>query len=478
MNAAQLGKLLQRLTHDTRSEYSQAETAVADIRGQQLSLKQQINSHYQQMANLLLKESPASHEFHTIQLSLDRLRQEIARTTQALREQEQAFERLQAQQTTLIEQAQTLTEQRDSQLAANKEAVQARTSMQQNRAELERATARHQELTAEVSTKRLEFERQRIFMFLYKKGYGKAGSRTWPVMRNLDGWLASLVRFKENVARYEMLEALQHTSTQRLQSLQQQSETRTALFENFVTGTEQALKLPEVNQQIKAVESRLTASRHLIRQLQDNIQQYARGEGEAFGRIEQQVTEQMSKLPVEKLNVLVNKTATQQDDLLLAELRTLLREETNLNLVLEQKQQAAKIAQTRVNAADALESLYIREEYNHPRLEYNWGWFERPESFFTRYLCGEISLQEVNHKLTAISRWIPLPSRTPARSTGSSWGSSTGSIWGGLSTSSGSRGGQLPSSSGSSRASSTPGNGGFSTSSSSGGGGFRTTDSF
>jgi hypothetical protein len=469
MNADQLGKLLQRLARNTRSELSRAETEVAGIRAEQLSLSQRINGHYQQMAHLLLQESPQLGEFQAIQRSLDTLRQEIAQATQGLSQQEEEFQRLHAQHLTLTERAAELESQSDSQLRDNEAAVQARRDMLHFQGELERANALHQELLMEVSGKRQEYERQRIFMFLVKKGYGRPEYRPWRLARNLDGWLAGLVRFKDNHANYQMLEALQKASAARLASLQQQSDTRTSLFQNFVSQSEEALQLPEVYQQINAVEARLSSSQGLIDKLTQKIQRYARGEGEEFSRIQLRLSEQMSKLPLDKLNALVNKTATQQDDLLLGELRTLLGEEGKITILALQKQDAMQACTARVVAADELETSYIRDGYNNPRREYSWGWFERPESFFESYISGEISLQEVQMKLTSIARLLPLASASPSRSS-RSWGSSSSrSSWGSRS----------PSSSGNrSSSSSSSSGGGFSTSSSSGGGGFRTTDSF
>ncbi|NIF47041.1 hypothetical protein F3J28_04565 [Enterobacter sp. Ap-1006] len=486
MEAYKLARALAQNTATQRLQLSSVEASVADLRGQQLSLQQQIASLYQKMATVLLQESSSVHvDEQSIQTLLQQLNKEIDLTRQQLAAEEQRFQQRQRALVALDEQIDQHEAERDSQLAADPLAEQARVDKENFAIELEKQTLLHAELEAEVAEKTAVYGQQKLFNYLLEKGYATEKYHAWRLRRNLDNWIAGLCRFNENAANYRMLFALQKASETKLQTLEQQAAARDELFRGFVSRVEKDIGLPELYQRLEALEAKLTVSQQKVSQLQLKIQAFASGEGENFQRIMRQLSEQMSRLPQQKLSELVARTASPDDDIMLERIRTLIPQEASLTGRIAAVQTDRENARKDLGLAEALESAFHRNGLNNDDLEFKWGLFDSEEKQIRRYMNGEQSLREILAKISAASRKRPRPA--PASSynnAGSSRRSSSGSGWTSRSSSgtnasrASSGGGFSASSGGSSSSSGTSSGGGFSSSSSTGGGSYRTTDSF
>ncbi|WNJ81479.1 hypothetical protein RJE46_09705 [Cedecea neteri] len=464
MEAYKLARTLAQNTASQRLQLSSVEASVADLRGQQLSLQQQIASLYQKMATLLLQESSSVDvDEQNIQVLLQQLNKEIDLTRQQLTAEEQRFQQHQRALVTLDEQVDQQEAEREKQLAADPLAEQARTEKESFTAELEKQTALHAELDVEVAQKTAVYDQQKLFSYLLSKGYGTEKYRAWRLRRNLDSWIAGLCRFNENVANYHMLFALQTASETKLQTLRQLAAARDEHFKGFVSRVEKNVGLPELYQRLEALEANLTVSQQKVSQLQLKIQEYANGEGESFQRIMRRLSEQMSRLPQQKLSELVARTASPDDDIMLERIRTLIPQETSLVGRIAAAQTDQESARNDLGRAESLESAFHQHGFNDPDLEFKWGLLDSEEKQIKRYMNGEQSLKDIMAKISAASRKRPKPAVTSSYSSARRPASS--SMW--------------TSSSSSGRGSSTSSSGrGFSSSSSTGGGSYRTTDSF
>lgn len=464
MEAYKLARTLAQNTAAQRLQLSSVEASVAELRGQQLSLQQQIASLYQKMATMLLQESSTVDvDEQNIQPLLQQLNNEIALTRQQLTAEEQRFQQHQRALVALDEQVDQQEAERDAQLAADPQAEQARVDKESFAAELEEQTALHAELEVEVAQKTAVYDQQKLFSYLLLKGYGTEKYRACRLRRNLDGWIAGLCRFNENVANYRMLFALQKASETKLQTLSQQANARDEHFKGFVSRVEKNVGLPEQYQRLEALEANLTVSQQKVSQLQMKMQEYANGEGENFQRIMRRLSEQMSRLPQQKLSELVARTASPDDDIMLERIRTLIPQETSLGGRIAAAQTDQDSARNDLGRAESLENAFHQHGFNDPDLEFKWGLLDSEEKQIKRYMNGEQSLKDILAKISAASRKRPKPAAVSSYS--SARRPSSGSVW--TSSSSSAR----SSSSSSSR-------GGFSSSSSTGGGSYRTTDSF
>ncbi|EKF64869.1 hypothetical protein ACUTQW_02940 [Serratia sp. TSA_7] len=468
MHAYELGRKLEALSEQARSNLSGVESTQAEVRRLQLVLKQQIAILYQQMASMLLKESPHISDMANVQTFLDKLQQEISQSRQAVQRGETEIESQRFELQGLHEEINLLENERNRQLQQSTDVQSAMQMMVKSGNDTDLQENHHNELMVETASKLTEYRQHPLFTFLLKKNYGQPDYVTWPLLRNLDSWLARHTNYLNNAANYRMLLALQEESSRRLLQSKTQAEQLTKKYQQHVQVVEDKLKLPQLYLKLSAAEKGLAAMQQKIRNQQNKLREYAQGEGETYTHIATQLSAQMALLPLDKLDLLVAKTATPDDDHLLEELRKLKREE---NLVEENRYQydlEAKLAQKRVAAANELENQFSVQGYDNPIYEYQWGWSDKPEEIFENYLAGAISLKTVLHKLDMITRRLP-PPPTPASASSGSWGNS-------YSRNRSSNGGFGSSSSSSS--SSPSGGGGFSTSSSTGGSGFRTTDSF
>lgn len=459
MEAYKLARTLAQNTATQRLQLSSVETSVAELRGQQLSLQQQIASLYQKMATLLLQESPSVDvDEQNIQPLLQQLNDEIALTRQQLVAEEQRFQQHQSALAKLDEQIDQHEAERDAQLAADSQAEQARLDKENFSAELEKQTALHAELKGEVAEKTAVYDRQKLFCYLLNKGYATEKYRAWRLRRSLDGWIANLCRFNDNVANYRMLFALQKASETKLQTLEQQAMARNERFSSFVSRVEKNIDLLDLYQRLEALEANLSVSQQKVSQLQLKMQEYASGEGESFQRIMRRLSEQMSRLPQQKLSELVMQTASPEDDIMLERIRTLIPQETSAAGRIAVAQTDLEAARNDLNRAESLESSFHQHGFNNADLEFKWGLLDSEDKQIKRYMNGEQSLGDIMNKISAASRKRPKPATSGGYSSSRRATSST--TW--------------SSSSSSSRRS----GGGFSSSSSTGGGSYRTTDSF
>ncbi|VEB97206.1 Uncharacterised protein [Cedecea lapagei] len=458
MEAYKLARTLAQNSATQRLQLSSVEASVAELRGQQLSLQQQIASLYQKMATLLLQESSSVDvDEQNIQILLQQLNNQIALTRQQLAAEEQHFQQYQSALATLDEQIDQHEAERDARLAADPQAEQARVDKENFAAELEKQTALHRELEVEVAEKTAVYGQQKLFTYLLNKGYATEKYRAWRLRRNLDSWVAGLCRFNENFANYRMLFALQKASETKLQTLTELATARNERFTGFVSRVEKSVGLPGLYQRLEALEANLSVSRQKVSQLQLKIQEYASGEGEHFQRIMRRLSEQMSRLPQEKLSELVARTASPEDDIMLERIRALIPQETSIGGRISAAQTDLETARNDLNRAESLESAFHQHGFNNPDLEFKWGLLDSEDKQIKRYMNGEQSLRDIMNRISQAARKRPRPATA---SSYSSRRATSGTIWS-SSSSSGSRAG-----------------GSFKSSSSTGGGSYRTTDSF
>lgn len=481
MQAEQLSQILEQLAEESRIRLSRTESDLAETRHQQLVIKQRIATTYQQMASLLLQDNSGANDIKIVQDLLDNLQHELAQTQQELQLNENDILRQLKQLQALRKQIEPLETEREQLLQQNPDAIATRQTMVQFYDEANQQKIHHSELISETDRKLAEYINHPIFMFLIRKNYGQPNYRSWPISRNLDNWLARHINYTNNYANYQMLQALPKESGRRLEILQDQAEKRTNEYLNHLTKVEEKLNLPSYYQQFELLEKHLAVSQQKVRDLQDKVQQYSLGEGETFDRIAKQLSVQMASLPLEKLDALVAKTVTTDDDRLLGELKRLKQMGLKLEDTRREEEQYIVTAKPRASAAAILESAFLNSRLNNSDYEFRWLHSQEHSDLFESFLNGVTSLEQVFKKLNDIVR---LASTTPTatdvittiavaailsnrRSSGRSSGSSYSE----------SNSGSSSTSSSSSSSSSSSG-GGFSSSSSTGGGNFRSTDSF
>jgi len=478
MQAYRVGRVLSDTAEYAKSRHSKLEASVADTRRQQLELAQKITATYQQIAPLVLHDSPDVKEIQSVQTLLNTLRHEIAKSTQDLQQCENTLASQQTQLHKLREQIEPLEHERDQRLLANEQAQSALQAWRFAQTESQQQQKYHNDLIDETSAKLEEYHQQREFMFLLKRGYAQPDYRGWLIARNLDSWLARRVNYTSNYNNYQMLHALREQSANNLQNVQQREQQRSDIYQHIIDETENALNLSALHAQVKANEELLSNGQQQRQSLQKELQQYARGEGTTFTDISTRLSEQLAALPLEKLDVLVAKTATPDDDRLLQELRDLKETECQLQDTLLQQQRNSQAAGIRAAAATRLENEFIRGGYSNANYVYDWGFTEHPEELFEAFINGEIALDDVFEKLNSIARFV---SNAPSSSASNILSISL-AVLDAVATSSArtrpSSSSSSSQSSSSSSSSSSTGGGSSSTSSSTGGGGFRSTDSF
>ncbi|MBW7983383.1 hypothetical protein [Enterobacillus tribolii] len=457
MRAYRVASVMEAFANDARKSRSDAEGLLADMRSRQMMMQEQIRAAYQQMARLLMQESPDVGELQNIQGLLNQLQREIQSTRDDLARSEVTLQERQARRLSVQEQIDQLLAERDKRLEETPDAHQAYLLMNQLQGDVDTLAHDHHELENEVQEKQREYAAARLFMFLLRRKFGQPDYRAWPVARNLDAWLARTIRFNDNLANYQMLGALLSTSERRLSAARAALEERAAQHQSRVAAIEEQLQLPLYYQRQKSSEEELSASMRHIADLQTRLAQYAQGTGPLFDAIAQQLSQQIAQMPHDRLELMVGKTASPEDDRLLGTVQQLKRDAQDIDGQIRTQELSCVAVRTQAERAEQLVQAFHRNGYNDAQLEYDWGFFNSPEKLFTSYLRGNSALNDVMRQLSAIARRRPSGGGSLSFP---STGGSSGSIFGSSS----------PRSSG--------GGGGFHTSSSSGGGGFRTTDRF
>lgn len=477
MKASDVSRILFDSEKAIEGQVSALNERMTTLRQRLMELKKTQLEIYQQMAKVLLLESPDLKNVSQIDTLQQQLKDQMAEINQQLSVQKQTLEQETLRQDALSEEIEAFQAKKSallSQDAAFVELDARLTRLTEQRDAIERL---EQDIHREVEDKIAEYRANQAFEYLMARRFGESDYRGKWIFRHMDSWLARQIDFPKNLRNYRTLQAMAQEVTSRRTEIGPKLEALSAQHGTMVNGAAERVGLtPLLAEQARltaAVEARQSNIARLHGLLRDSIV----GESPLFASIAEKMAAVMRTLPMKQLNEMVLKTTSPQDDRLFEQLR----ENKEQTALIEDELQSAMPQWEAMNAQyERMHSLarrYATSDLNSARYHYD---IKRAQinNIINSIVLNQFGSRHLLEILKSV-RYAPAPSRSSSSGEDWSWTSSTSSSSRrSSSSSSSSRDYSSSSRSSSSSGSSSFGGGGSRTSSSSGGGGFSTTDSF
>ena len=321
------------------------------------------------------------------------------------------------------------------------------------------------------SAKRLPYEADRLFMYLWQRRYAFPEYAAMPLIRTLDGWVARLIKYDAAHRNYRMLLAL---ADRMREHAERQQDDAGEYAERLAEADEQALDaagvppladaLNRAGDALAAAELDLEAEETRHQNLLAERADIAAGNDaltiEAIKVLETQINAE----DITRLRGDAQLTSSAKDDAIVAKLANLRAEASTLATRVATLQATQKETLTQLERMQELRVRFRNSTYDSKDSEFNDGLAIGP--MLDNLLRGAVLVNEVWNSISREQAF-----RIPRSSSGNGWG---GGSSGRRSSSSSSR----SSSSRSSSSSSSRSSGGFRSGGSFGGGGFKTGGGF
>ncbi len=214
-----------------------------------------------------------------------------------------------------------------SELDANT-AYQAAAAAAQN-AQVVAQSAREKKQTAsqDLRQKAVVYEKEKLFMYLWKRHYGTSDYSANPLFRWLDNWVASLCDYDKARANYWNLQEIPKRLEQHAEYLQQiaqdkQSELQ-AIEQTTITGSEYEKASQVVEQQqvvIAKIDREFDQAEKALNALLDQEAEYAKGTDSHMSACLKMITDTLQREDIDNLHRFSLRTNTREDDHLVEQL--------------------------------------------------------------------------------------------------------------------------------------------------------------
>lgn len=459
MKAKDISRIISGHRNVLERQVSELNDRIMDNRQQILLLKREQAEIYQQMAKVLLLESPDLGELTEINQLLLRLKSELGDLNGRLQRLKNKLEQDQLIYDELTAQIVILEDKKVEFLSQDKSFTELADKFTQAEIMLSEAELLDRDIQAEVGVKLAEFDSHPIYHYLTKRRFEQAEYKGKWIFRHLDSWLARQIDYPRNRRNYLMLQSMSEEAGHRKDNAGQRYQ---GLFEKRQSIIDKAATqagLTAVNDRLERIKTSIDSGSDEIKQLHETLRDNINGHGELFASISEKIASIMALLPLSKLNDLVLKTESPQDDLLFKNLLV------NKNQIAALENTITEIHPEWLNVSaqyDRIHKLnqeFIDSNLSSSKYSYDIG-VRQVESMLETLVIGDIYSQHFSEILRGV-RYIPVSNSSSGSSdSGSGFFSSS---------SSGGHG---------SRTLSSSGGGSHRSSSSSGGGKFTTTDSF
>ncbi|MBK5144175.1 hypothetical protein I2494_10675 [Budviciaceae bacterium BWR-B9] len=474
MKASEVSGLIYNHEIELERRARELNTNIMFSREKVVELKRELMSIYQQMAKVLLLESPDVRDLTQINQLIDQLKSQIADLNTRLSTLKQRMDKDQQKYDELTAEAGELEKRRDELLSQDPVFVKLNGQyIQVDNDALSIDELSHQ-IQEEADNKLAEYDANSSFHYLVQRKFGQPDYQGKWIFRNLDNWLARQVDFPRNFRNYNMLHAMKQEIVKRQLTVTQRLDALSAKRDTMIAGVAQNVGLAELNQQLSRLEKVIDEGHINIKTLHEELRKNITGDGALFESVTAKIAEVMKTLPLDKLNALTLKTESSLDDELLK------RVLATKNSIASFENDIATLypewvrVGTEYDRIHAMAQSFINSDLNRSKYHYDIG-TNQIETVLASIFSGDFGSRHLLEILKSV-RYVPSNNSAGSSSySSSSSSSSSGGFW---STSSSSSSRSSSSRSGGYSSSSSSGGGGFSSSSSSGGGKFTTTDSF
>jgi hypothetical protein len=328
----------------------------------------------------------------------------------------------------------------------------------------EKATLAEEELAA----KGADYDADPLFTYLWRRGYGTAAYRGWPLARGLDGRVARLIGYERSRRNYHRLQELPLRLREHADRVGAAAdEALAALAERDADEREADGVLPLVDAvdgaraRLEEIDAEIDRADAAAKEVEERLAAFARGQDPLFLQAVALLTDELGGVSLKALAREAIATPLPEDDRVVARLLELERRRETQTVAQEELREAAARHKARATDLERVRIDFTRRRYDQPGSVFAEG-----------AMIGTLLAQLLDGAMTRDALWRVLERQrrvAPTRSDPAfgSGGFGRGSPWGGGS-SGGSRVGPSVSFGGTKRA------GGIKTGGGIGGGGFRT----
>ena len=347
-----------------RQAESEAYRALAKIRIEQLSSPE-------------LVETMDRAEREVVGL-LDAREKELAaleQTLDACREREAELERGRDSQTQAVEEAErTLGAAEDATAArlANDQGYVAQSERARTAVGVARAA---EEKAAQAAHDRVEkgvpYEADRLFMYLWNRGYGTPQYRAWPVARYLDGKVAGLCSYFRARPNYAMLLEIPVRLGEHAADLRARAEAEIEALRKLGEAAAEEDGHPALCEALAAerekrakIDADINAEETRFQELVGTRASYAGGEDEYFRKAIQLLEQEFKREGIEELRWEVEATPRPEDDAIVADLAGTLAEKARLEQILADTQELLRSHQRRLTELESVRRTFKENDFD------------------------------------------------------------------------------------------------------------------
>lgn len=280
----------------------------------------------------------------------------------------------------------------------------------------------------ERDNKSAAYEEDELFTYLRGRGYGKGGSSSGGLTARLDAWVARLIGYDKASADYDRLQQIPEWNRTRVGAAQQEydvlaSRLRKIEEEAFASLVPFKEKLRAAGRALDAAADAIAEEHRTISAAQKTVAAAAMAQDEDLKRVTRELASQLEKIDLRSLQQAAGRTATDEDDRIVA---AIVRVRNDLADLQAQSRQISRDVSALKDRSDEYEKVERRIRSK--------GWHHGDHSFegvgtvLSQMDLGVISSAALWEALSS-SHVPPKPSYVETVSTSNPWGGSSSS-WG------------------------------------------------
>jgi chromosome segregation ATPase len=379
-----LGSIDQAL-QGVRSQIRGLDEEIQGTSARLLQLSQEESEQYRALARIRVDQMVAGEMLESLDRAekrVDELLRARQETLQSLLERiDEAHQRQASLEAERMEQAKTVDAAEEVVDAAEEKVQQALAKDSAYQGQLTRAQetdriAKHAEMKAELAEqdradKGKPYEADRLFMYLWTRGYGTSRYKANPLARMLDGWVARLCRFQGARANYAMLleipKRLHEYADQVRKEADAQFEALRALEQAAAKGGEVA----SLQRVVDDARSKLEAIDGDIEKLEQRFQSllleravFAAGEDEQCRQAVELMSGEFKNATLVSLRREAQLTSTPDDDVIIEKLAEIEGAAMHLEDAVEQYQRTLRSHQQRLDELESIRREFKRHRYD------------------------------------------------------------------------------------------------------------------
>jgi hypothetical protein len=385
MSGRQTLDSLDHALQDIRRHIQELNAQIQRTSAELLSLSQAESEQYKAWAQLRIDQLTTGEVIDALDQAGQRVGEVLAARDSALQELQHRLDDMQKRQATLeaerAAQAQRVEEAAEA-LDAAEAAVQERLAQDTAyQAQLDRThsadqTAKHAaQKTALAEQDRLEkgqpYETDRLFMYLWQRGYGTSRYRANALIRYLDGKVAKLCSYHGARANYAMLLEIPVRLREHTTQLRQRANTEFAELRTLEQAAASTSNMPRLQETHATAQKRLEAldeeMGHAEQQSQALWQEqavFAAGEDERFRQAVQVLTTEFQRDSIVSLRHSAQATPSPADDAIVHRLAAIETKKVQIEAALAQHQHVLQGQQQRLRELESIRQEFKRQRFD------------------------------------------------------------------------------------------------------------------